>query len=91
MSHPGCRPAGGGWTGVATAERIEGGLIPFTEEGFGGSPTHAAVRVPLAPGRVLGPFPEGPLRLRLRRGGIAVAELTATVRAGAFEPLRLPR
>ena len=41
--------------------------------------------------RVLGPFPEGPLRLRLRLGGIAVAELTVTVRAGAFEPLRLPR
>jgi hypothetical protein len=72
-------PAGGGATGVATAERIEGGLIPFTEEGFGGSPTHAAVRVPLALTVPLGLFPEGP-PLRLRRGGIA-GGATATVGA----------
>lgn len=50
-----------------------------------------AGRVAVEPGLVLGPFPEGPVRLRLLRAGLPVAELTPTVRADAYVPLGIPR
>ncbi|MCI0342184.1 MAG: hypothetical protein L0216_13745 [Planctomycetales bacterium] len=84
--------------GALTIEREDGRPIPVayagdssgtTEESWQMAAASLSPRIGL--GTILGPFPEGPIRFRVRVGRRLVAEIPATVKAGAIRPLVIPR
>ncbi len=84
--------------GALTVEREDGRPIPVayagessgsTEESWQMAAASLAPRVGI--GTILGPFPEGPYRFRVRVGRRLVAEVSAAVKAGTIQPLVIPR
>ncbi len=92
------RPAVPGM-GALTVEREDGLPIPtappgdlgedFTVEDWSLGRIELAPRV--GPGTILGPFPEGTIRLRVRQGRVRLATIAASVKAGALRPLVISR
>ncbi|MCI0342186.1 MAG: hypothetical protein L0216_13755 [Planctomycetales bacterium] len=92
------RPAVSG-LGALTLEREDGLPIPTARPGNFGDDFTAddwdldllELQPHVGPGTILGPFPEGTIRFRVRLGRVRLPGVAATVKAGALRPLVIPR
>jgi hypothetical protein len=75
--------------GKCLLRRKDGSLL-FTKESPRDDNPWRGYEFDVEPGRLIGPLPAGEVVFVVTLAGVAIREVRATVKAGAYEPLRIP-